>query len=182
MSTKQIVNLGIGILVAIIAIWAFSSYISYTNSDTRLRNKFAQKTTERTAFYDKMWKTFAQKAQIAVKNDSSFQRIVQIQMTGQADGQQVMMKWITQSNPTATFNQVSDMYKDLSRAIEAGRDEFFEQEKTLQDIKLQDDDLLLTFPGTVFLAGRKPLEYKPITSTRTDNVMQTGKDDDTKVF
>lgn len=147
-----------------------------------MRNQFTQKISERTAFYDAMWKTFSQKAQITVKADSGFQKIVEIQMAGQQDGQNVTMKWLQQTNPTASYSQIVDMYKDLSRTIEAKRGEFFEEEKMLQDIKLQDDNLLTMFPSSAFLSGRKPIEYKPIGSSRTTKVMETGEDNDTKVF
>jgi hypothetical protein len=30
--------------------------------------------------------------------------------------------------------------------------------------------------------GRKELDYKPITSDRTDDVIKTGKDNDIKIF
>jgi hypothetical protein len=182
MTTGKIVGLGIGALVLIIGIWIFSSYISYSNRDTSLRNQFTQKVSERTAFYDAMWKTFSQKAQIVVKADSGFANIVKIQMAGQADGPQVAMKWLQQTNPTASYSQIVDMYKDLSRTIESKRSEFFEEEKMLQDIKLQDDNAITLFPGSLFLSSRKPIDYKPITSTQTDNVIKTGKDDNTKVF
>lgn len=160
-------------------------FVSYSNSEVRLRNHFTQKYSERTAFYDKMWKTLSQKGQIALKNDSSFRQNIDIIMQGRKDAPDLVMKWITETNPNANYSEVSALYKDLSRAVEAEREGFFYQEKMLQDIKLEHDNLVDVFPSSVVLAivGRnKHLDYKPITSTLTENVMIAGKDDNVKVF
>ncbi len=158
---------------------------SLYNKDVRLRNQFNEKFSERTAFYDKMFKTIKQKGKIAVKNDSSFTKIVNIVMEGRKDSEGLMMKWVTEQNPTAQFSEVSSMYKDLSRTIEAQRDEFFIQEKYLMDIKLQSDNLLDVFPSGLILTtlfGKEKISYKPITSDYSENVIKSGKDNNLEVF
>ena len=93
-------------------------------------------------------------------------------------------KWVQESNPNANYDQVSELYKDLSRSVEGQRDGFFMQEKMIQGIVLEHSNLLGKFPGSFYniFFGRKPLEYKPITSDRTDDVIRTGKDNDVKLF
>jgi len=160
-------------------------FISLSNKDNILRNQFNQKFSERTAFYDAMWKTISQKGQIAVKNDSSFQKNINIIMSNRKDAPGLFMKWITESNPNVNFNEVSKLYADLGRTIEAKREQFFEQEKMMQDIKLQSDNVLTTIPGGTILRhifGRTYIKYKPITSDQTDDVIKTGKDNNVKVF
>lgn len=181
MNTKA---LTIALIVGVIIVTFAGCFISKSNQEIGLKNKFTQKKSERTAMYDKMWKTLSGKSQVALKNDSSFQQVVNIQMQGQKDGEGVMWKWIQQSNPTATFAEVSSLYKDLSRAIESKREEFFESEKMLQDIKLQHDNLMSKFPSSfiLWILGRKKLEYAPITSDRTDDVFKTNKDNNVNVF
>ncbi len=158
--------------------------VTFSNEEISLRNSFNQKISERTAFYDKMWKTLSQKSQIALKNDSSFRENVNIIMQGRKDAPGLFMKWMTETNPNANYEEVSALYKDLSRSVEAQREGFFVQEKYLQDIKLQHDNLVLMFPGSFFnlFFKREPLPYKPITSTITDEVIKTGKDDNVKLF
>lgn len=177
-------KLSIIIGVVLLFVVGAMTFAGYHNDEVSLRNKFVQKTTERTAFYDKMWKTINQKGQIAVKNDSSFQKNVQLIMEGRKDAEGIMMKWVTESNPNANFSEVSALYKDLSRAVESNRDEFFEQEKVMQDIKLQHDNLMDRFPGSLVysILSREKLVYKPITSDLTDEVMKTSKDNNTKIF
>lgn len=180
--SKMMKSLMVGAIIVVPLLVIIFWWIGIMNQETGLRNLFTAKMSERTATYDKIWKTWTQKGKIAVRNDSSFQRIVQLQMDGQKDGEQVTWKWIQQSNPAATFAEVSVLYKELSRYVEAAREEFFEQEKTLQDIKLQHDNLRTKFPSSIVVGGKQPLPYKPITSDRTDDVIRTGKDNNTDVF
>jgi hypothetical protein len=72
----------------------------------------------------------------------------------------------------------------LSRAVEAERQAFFIREETLSDIVNQHDNLLTVYPGAFYniFLGRSSLDYKPISSDRTEDVMKTGKDNDTKLF
>jgi len=184
MNTKSIVTLSVIAGLVIVGFMIFGSFISFSNNEVDLRNRFKQKMDERTAFYDKMWKTLAQKSQIALKNDSSFARNVDAIMAGRKDAPQLFMKWVQESNPNANYDQVSELYKDLSRSVEGQRDGFFMQEKMIQGIVLEHSNLLQKFPGSFYniFFGRKPLEYKPITSDRTDDVIRTGKDNDVKLF
>ncbi len=185
MDTKKIIKYSVLGLVGILLFSIISGVISTSNQEVDLRNRFKQKMDERTAFYDKMWKTISQKGQVALKNDSSFARNVDAIMAGRKDAPQLFMKWVTESNPNANFDQVSALYADLSRTIEAQRDGFFMEEKVIQGIVLEHDNLLGKFPSGVILKnfmGRTNLVYKPITSDQTDEVIKTGKDNNTKVF
>lgn len=166
-------------------ITVFTIVISFSNQEVALRNRFTQGINTRTAFYDKMWKTISQKAQIALKNDSSFASNVNSIMQGRKDAPQLFMKWVTETNPNANYSEVSKLYQELSQTIEGERDGFFMQEKELQDIVLQHSNLIGQFPGSLINAlffHKEPLDYKPITSDRTDEVMETGKDNNVKVF
>ena len=183
-STKSIVQIAVIGAIVIFVFSLISGFIGFSNKEVDLRNRFTQKITERTAFYDKMWKTLSGKSQVALKNDSSFAKNVNAIMAGRKDAPQLFMKWVTESNPNANYDQVSVLYQDLSRAIESQRDGFFMQEKMIQGIVLEHSNLLQKWPGSFynFFFGRKKLEYKPITSDRTDDVMNTGKDNNVKVF
>lgn len=158
--------------------------IGFGNDTVDLQNRRKQKDDERTAFYDKMWKTLSQKSQIALKNDSSFARNVNAIMEGRKDAGNLFMKWVQESNPNANYEQVAALYADLSRAVEAQRDGFFIQEKMIQGIVLEYNNRIQKFPGSLYnlIYGRKKMEYKPITSDRTDRVIETGKDNDVKLF
>ena len=173
----------IGAIVVFIG-YLLTSVISVSNRDRVLRNSFDQKINERTAFYDKMFKKIAQNSEIALTNDSSFQRVVNIQVTGQKNGDKVMWAWVQQSNPTATYEQVASMYRELGLLIDGEREGFFEQERQLQSVKNQHDNLVDIFPGSMIMSilGRDKILYHPITSDVTEEVIKTGKDNNVKLF
>jgi hypothetical protein len=181
---KSIRKIAIIGAIVILVITLFSGFIGFSNREVDLKNRFTQKMDERTAFYDKMWKTLSQKSQVALKNDSSFAQNVNAIMTGRRDAPGLFMKWVTESNPNANYDQVSVLYQDLSRAIEGQRDGFFMEEKMIQGIVLEHNNLLQKFPSSFYnlFFSRKALVYKPITSDRTDEVIKSGKDNDVKVF
>ena len=182
---KNLKALAIIAIVLVIGFVGFITVISTNNREIDLRNSFKAKMDERTAFYDKMWKTISQKSQIALKNDSSFAKNVNAIMQNRKDAPQLFMKWVTESNPNANYGEVSKLYADLSRTVEAERNGFFEQEKMLQDIKREHDNYIMKFPSGFILGlfgNREQLVYKPITSDRTGEVIKTGKDNNTNVF
>lgn len=183
MENKNLIKYGIIGLLGIVLFLFAGSFISFSNKEVNLRNTFAQKMDERTAFYDKMSKIFNQKSQIAVKNDESFRKNIDVIMTGRKDSEQVMFKWITETNPNANYSEVSALYKDLSRAIEAEREGFFNQEKVLQDIVRQHSNHLDLFPNSFYnmFFGREKLKYKVIQSDLTKEVISTGTDNNTKL-
>lgn len=169
--------------IVIMIIAAFATFVSFSNSEIDLRTAFEQKIDERTAFYDKMYKVISQQTQIAVKNDESFRQNINIIMEGRKDAEGVFMKWIQETNPNANYSEVSVLYKDLSRSVEAQREGFFNEEKVLQDIVRQHKNHIQKFPNSFYnmFMGRQPLEYKPIQSSLTEEVMRTGKDDNVKL-
>lgn len=185
MKKRSIILLGVLIIFLTAFVAGCSGVVSIANTDITQKNLFKSKYKNRTAFYDKMKKTFRQKAQISVQNDSSFRKNIDLIMAGRKDGEQTMFKWIQESNPNANYEQVADLYKDLSRTIEAQRDEFFKLETELSDIVRENDNLSKTFPNNIVLGtflGRQSIEYQPISSDETEQVIKTGKDNDTKVF
>jgi len=183
-SKKLIVTLSVVGLIAIFSMVTIGSFLSFSNGEIDLENRFKQKMDERTAFYDKMWKTISQKSQIALKNDSSFSKNVNAIMEGRKDAGDLFMKWVQESNPNSNYNEVALLYMDLSRTVEGQRDVFFMEEKMIQNIVMEHNNLIDKFPGSLWnsFLGRKHLEYKPITSARTDEVIRTGKDNNVNVF
>lgn len=185
METRKIVKYAILGVIGLFVFGTILSVISTSNQEVDLRNRFKQKMDERTAFYDKMWKTISQKSQVALRNDSSFAKNVNAIMAGRKDAGDLFMKWVQESNPNANYDAVSSLYADLSRAIEGQRDGFFMGEKMIQSIVLEHDNIMTKFPSGWILSsfmGRSRLVYKPITSDRTDEVIKSGKDNEVKVF
>lgn len=185
MKTKLIIGAAFFAVLLMVGMMIFTTYTSAYNQNVKLNALYDQKINERSSYYDNFKKIVKQKGLVAIKNDSSFLRVVETIMNARKDGQQVMWKWVQESNPAATYSEVSSLYKDLSRQIEADRKSFVELEKSIQNIVQQQDYLVSNFWNShLFLSGSVKLKnkYKPITSTAMDEINKTSKDDNTAVF
>lgn len=179
MNKKLLITLGVILgITLLIGIKIMSSYVSVHDKDVSLVNSFNAKIKARSSFYDNMGKTFSEKWRLSTKVDSSFSQVVQSVMSGRSDGQQVMMKWVTEQNPTRDFNNVSDMYKDLSNLVESKRSELVELEKSIGDIVREQHNLHDKFWSGLYLSftNSKKIEYTPITSDRMEEINRTSKD------
>lgn len=90
------------------------------------------------------------------------------------------MKWVQESCPsvdTTTFN-------NLQNIITGSRDAFTMRQTELLDLKREHDKLLRTIPSNIVLAmfNRKPINVMIVTSSRTEETFNTGKDDNISVF
>jgi hypothetical protein len=157
----------------------FSTYISYSNKEISLRNTIAAKMTDNKSEYDNMWKKISQVATVSQKERDSLMQIFvghATARTTQGDGS--LMKWIQESIP----NVDSKTFTNLQNTITGSRDAWTMRQKELIDLKREHDNIRTMFPGSLFLASRKPIEIQIVTSTRTDTSFETGKDDSVEVF
>jgi hypothetical protein len=154
------------------------------NKEQDKRIDFEVEYRSRTAEYSKVTKILAGKGIVAKANDTAFQNVVRAFMENRKDGEAVGMKWITEAYPNVDAGKIQEMYMDLSRAIEAQREAFFQTERKLSDIKGQHDRILRRFPGNIFFSimGTKPIDYKIIADTRTNRAVETGVDDNVDPF
>ncbi len=166
----------VGFLVLFIAI----AWISANNSEARLRNQFEAKQVDNTSQFDNMWKKIAQVAQVTEKDRESLAQIfVQHAQARTGDGGGgAVMKWIQESVP----NVDSSGYRNLQNIIVASRDSWTDNQRQLLDIKREHDNLLDTFPSSIFVGGRGRLKAVIVTSERSDEAFKSGRDNNTNVF
>jgi len=173
------------VAIAIIALGAIGTYVGmsiyYNNSAvTLVNNAEAQQKVIQTS-HDAMIKILAQQAQVTTeyKNsvDSIFTHIVS-ERYSKGDGS--LMKWITEDNP----NFDPSLYKELEANIESLRKEFKTAQNRLIDIAREHKTLCTTFPGSFFIKAenKKEIEVKLILSSRTNEAIRTGVDDDIDLF
>jgi hypothetical protein len=129
-----------------------------------------------------MWKKVSQEAQVADKDRQSLMQVFVNYASarntgGSQDGS--LMKWIKEAVP----NVDNSLMKKLMNDISSSRDRWTACQKELIDYKREHDLLLTQFPSNVILAmfGKKPVDIKIVTSTRSEKAFETGKDDDTSV-
>ncbi len=165
----------------------FLMKVHYQNEEIRLRNLTEAQQKVCKANFDKMFKVIAQDAQIAQKNmdeaRKSFKQIYIPLMQGRYSNARggALMSWIREHNPNFDLKATSELYKKLQEAIESNRAEFFMEQKKLISYRNQHLNLIKTFPGSWFLS-KQPIKIIVITSTKTENTYQTGKEDDINLF
>ena len=126
-----------------------------------------------------MWKTLQQKAQVTNEYKDAFAEIYPALIEGRySQGDGSMMKWIQEANP----NFDTSLYKDLMQSIELNREEFRKTQEKMLDILREHEVLLNSYPSKWFVSNTEKIEYIVISSTRSKVVMNTGIDDDVKLF
>lgn len=157
------------------AIYGVSTY----NQASRIHNLYDSKLLDNNSEFDNMWKTISQVAQIPAAKKDGLREIFEgyaSARTGNGDNGS-LMKWVQESIPNPDLSE----YKDVMNIIVGKRDSWTNRQKELVDIARQYNEMLSVFPSNVFLGafGMHKIDAKIVTSSRTDNVFKTGKDDDT---
>lgn len=165
--------LTIGIIIALIG-------VSANTKEVRLRSTITAQKEVCEAFYDKLWKVIAQKAQVADQYKEAFKEIYPALIEGRYGNEKggTLMKWVTENNPTFDVS----LYKDLMMSIEAERAGFFMEQKKLIDLNNQHRIVRQTFPSSIFVGSRPDIEIVIVSSDKTKEVMKTGKENDIEIF
>lgn len=178
--SKGLVALGgVGIILALVAVWFFMG-MHYRNAEVGLRNGVTAQQKANEASHDTMWKIISQKAQITSEYKDTFSKVYPEIIAGRYGNEKggSLMKFITEANPNFDIS----LYKDLMVSIEAERKVFFRNQERLIDLKREHDDVLAKEPGRWFVGDRPKIEIKVVTSSRSDAAFQTGKDDEVDLF
>lgn len=183
MSKGSIIALGIVGVLVISMIMLVSWVIGTLNREMAIRVTIEQKVKDNSSQFDNMWKKISQVAQVT---DAQKEAIKEI-MVGYAnarsqgrDGAGSFVNAVREVVPnidTTTFN-------NLQNIITGSRDAFTMRQTELLDLKREHEKILRTIPSSIICSmfGRKSIDVTIITSTKTDEVFKTGKDDDVNVF
>jgi hypothetical protein len=120
------------------------------NTSKIYHNTYQQKLEEKLGFYDKLWKTYQTKAQIANMNKDVFVEVTKIIMSNVADGEKVTWKWISKYPENIDYDQFTAFYADLSTYIAKEREGYFSIEKACQLIANKNNTMLDTFPNNIY--------------------------------
>jgi hypothetical protein len=177
-ATKIVIVLAVALCFVILGVGGIgvAKYISMGNQNARLTNLFEAKQVESKTIHSEMWQTVKEIGGVtdayASKFDSIYSHIMDARYS-KGDGS--LMKFITEANPTFDTR----LYEKLANVIEEKRLKFNGVQKELLDIDREHNDLITTFPGTLFLSGAPRFKVQIVTSTRTEKAFESGKDDET---
>ena len=177
---KKIILIALLVILGCGAATFAGMYFSYNNKEIALRAKAEAQVGKIEGVHDKMWKVIQQKAQVTTEYKDAFAKIypdiISGRYSGEGDGS--LMKWVTESNP----NFDTSLYTDLMQSIEILRSEFQRNQETMLDLVREHKTLCTTYPGRWFISNTMEIEYTVISSTKSKVVMETGIDDDVKLF
>lgn len=167
------------VLVAIAGV-VLLMYVSANNAEVGLRNQATQQQKNLENVFDRTWKIIQQQAQIANEGKEAFKEIYPALMEGRYGNARggALLSFITEQNPQFDLK----LYDRVAASVEAQRTDFAREQTKLLDIKRQHDDIRMKIPSSFFVGGRPALEVKIITSSKTEEVFQSGKDDDVDLF
>lgn len=178
-----------------IALAAGFTVLSFNNNCVSQETSLEATWEDSQVQYDGFWKKVKEQAKVTDKYAKDFKEIFLGSIEGRYEGKDPAMSFIMEANPGLS----PDMYKQLARTMEAGRNDFSRTQRTLVDKKREYKKTLQQFPGS-FLASSLgyPMEatgkYAPprdsdgdgvitvldcetITSAKTEDVFQSGRED-----
>lgn len=156
-------------------------WVSANNKEVRLRNRLTAQQKANEATFDQTWKVIQQQAGVTTEYKESFRSTFTDIMNARYSGDKnasTLMKWVKEANPH--FD--SSLFKTLMNTIEAQRTNFTREQKLLLDLQREHNDVLTTFPSSLFVGGRAPIEVKIVTSGKTNQSFATGEENDVDPF
>lgn len=189
----------VAVVLAVVAACVFGlvfvgglAVMSFNNSCVSQETSLMATWEDSQVQYDKFWKTVKEQAQITDKYAETFKEVFLGSIEGRYEGKDPAVSLIMEANPTLD----ASMYQQLARTVEAGRNEFSRTQRTLIDKKREYKKTLTQFPGSFFantlgypgeVSGKYAptrdsdsdgkitvLDYETITSGKTQDVFQTG--------
>lgn len=72
-------------------------------------------------------------------------------MENRKDGDKLMWKWVTEVNPNANFNEVSEMFQHMQSLYLEKRSSIIAINKTLFELEKRDANLRTMFPSNMII-------------------------------
>ena len=172
----------IGFLIVVVlgGVCIFSKGVSVYNTHIDLKNQIEAKQKANEAICDNTWKKINQTVQVSDKYKDGLKEVLLAYTSGRSKGDsQLLMDWTKEAVPT--FD--SSIYKQINNVITSSRDDFTKNQEILIDLSRQHQQFIQKFPNNVFCAvlGIKEIEIKVVTSSKTEEAFNTGKEDDIKL-
>jgi len=158
-------------------------YFSYNNSEARLRNQIAATQTDNRSQLDNTIKVITQNAQVTTEQREALKDIIVGNAQARSNKGGSLATLVHEAVPN--MDQTTQTYRQLMNTITAARNAWTQRQTALLDLNREHDNLIDLQPSRFFvhtIGGKDKIEVVIVTSTRTEESFQTGKDDDTDLF
>lgn len=174
---KTIVTLSIiGVIVLLVA----GLWINVTNTDARLVAQAEAVQLNNKNVYSKIWKEIPMLSKVALKDRETLKELfvahAQARTGNGKSGS--LATWIHESVPNVSSENFNNLQNKLSAALQ----QFAQNQTQLIDVAREIKVLRTTFPGNIFLSGRKNVDITIVTDNNTENAFASGVDDNRNVF
>lgn len=151
--------------------------LSWHNQAAILSNSYEMKVKANSGEFDNLWKKIKQSAQVPEQKKEAFKEIFNSYASARkTGGDNQVMTWLQESVPNVDLQT----YDQLMNIITGSRDTWTMKQTELVSIAEQHNAMLVSQPRGFVLSlfGHKKIDPKVITSERTEQVFESGKDDD----
>lgn len=174
MELKKIILIVSLSIVTLIGFIGIGMYFSNNRQEVYLRQQAEAQRGKVEVVYDNMWKIIHQTNEVKNSYSADFKEVVKGMMEGRySKGDGSLMKLVVEQNPNLSPN----LYSRVMDAIQVERTNFTKQQERMLDIIREHTTLCNTIPNKWFITNKSVIEYTPISSTRSKEVMKSGIDD-----
>jgi hypothetical protein len=184
MENKQIVKLGIIGVVALLLVVFLGTALSYRSDCVALEAGIKAQYDQNKNNYDNMWKSFREQSQVASMYADDLKKVFDSAMQGRygENGSRAVLQFISEHNPQLS----PEVYTQLQRSIQAGRQSFMADQRQLIDKKREYETVLnsnrAAFVNWMFHFPHIDLsKFGIVTSDRTEDTFQRGRDNEVQL-
>lgn len=179
------VNLIVSIVIVLTLLFSGCGLVitrnDFVSQETGLEAQYQENQNSYASYFNKLKET-AQIPEVYANDLNKLYKNVMTNRYGE-NGSSAVMQFIQESNPNLDVS----LYKQVQQVIEAGRDKFESDQKTLLDKRRQYQTDLNTFPASIIakLFGFPTIDLKkfdPVINQETENAFKTKNDKPIKVF
>lgn len=161
--------------IAALVIGVFFWRMSVSNQEIRLRRLIEAKQRDNLNTLDNMQKKIAQAAQIPPAAMEAIKNIVVGYADARKGGTGSLATMLTEAVPQ---NVDQSTFKELMNIVTSSRDSYTRNQTELLDMAREHKTLITTEPYSWVVGGRPEIVVKIVTSTKAQDAMESGVDDD----
>lgn len=154
-SWKKLVWLIIAVLVIFSGYkatkYSLTEGVAVYNEQKDIRNTYEQKVQERNIMMSEFMDCLTSSLKVSETNANYFKENIQSIMENHKDGDKLMWKWVTEVNPNANFNEVSEMFQHMQLLYLEKRSSIIAINKTLFELEKRDANLRTMFPSNMII-------------------------------